>query len=184
MHMRLLIPTSIAVVLLAGGCGSSKSASNTDTSSTVAATSSATTPSTTVSSQPSKPTGRPVAQLSSAQLIVKADGICKRLSIELSKDHFGSQQEVVRIAPRRAALEMTAVNELSNLTPPTSMAREYQRLLADRKQAAEDVKKIGEDAVVKNTQEEAAFYTAGAQLLREIAVIAQRNKFKHCGEVG
>jgi len=193
MRTRLPVPVLVlvAATLAVAGCGggSSKtmsgSANSTDTNSAATATTAPTT--TTTSSTRTASTGSGSGKpLSRVVLIVRADAICKRLNAELdrTKNNISSQQDIVRIAPRRAAVEQTALTELGGLTPPNSMAADYQQMLATRQTLIEDIKKLGEDAATNNSGAESAVYSASTPLVHQMAAMALRDGFKYCGELG
>jgi hypothetical protein len=186
MHSRLPALVLVVTALSIAGCGgsgkassSSSSASSTDAGSTGAGTAS------TAATAPASPTIASGTPLSRSRLIAKADAICQRLSAELSASPtISTKQELIAAASRRTALEQAALAELSKLTPPGSMAHDYQQLLAGRQTVIEDLKKLGEDTATGNTRAEDAVYASSASVIRQMAATAQRNGFKYCAKLG
>jgi hypothetical protein len=87
------------------------------------------------------PSGGPLSQ---AQLVAKADAICARVDTEISdvKPVAPGPAEIAVVAPRSAALQRSAVAELSRLTPPPAVAPAWQRLIAYRRTLAEGLAKL------------------------------------------
>ena len=184
MHTRLPVLVLVVTVLSIAGCGGSGKASSNSVSSTDAGSTSAgaTSASTTTPGTTAIASGTP---LSRSRLIAKADAICQRLSAELSASPtISTKQELIAAASRRTALEQAALAELSKLTPPGSMAHDYQQLLAGRQTVIEDLKKLGEDTATGNTRAEDAVYASSASVIRQMAATAQRNGFKYCAKLG
>ena len=191
--MRKWLPTLllIAAALFIAGCGggSSQAVSSSASSANAGATNSGSTSTGTTSTSTASPVstpGKSSKPLSKARLIARADGICKRLSVELDNpaDKVQTQQDIARIAPQRAALERTALSELYKLTPSATMSHAYQQMLTVRQTLIEDVTKLGEDASANNLQAEAPVYSSSATEIRQLATTAQRSGFKYCGQLG
>lgn len=119
-----------------------------------------------------------------AQLVAKADRICLGLNRELeaAKSVIRSQADIVRIAPRRVALEGKALSRLSALTPPPAIANDYEQLLVARRTLMEDTSKLAAYAVAKHAQTD--LFAASAGMVRNMATIAQRDGYSDCGRVG
>jgi hypothetical protein len=182
MRVWLSVLMLVAVTLSATGCGGSKGGTNTATSS--AAASVATTPITSASSQTGATGNGSGKPLSASQLVARADAICARLNTKLGRDVVHNQPEVARVAPHRAAIEQAALTELSRLLPPASMATDYQQMLAVRHTLIEDTIKLGIDAKAGYAQAERPVYSSSTALVGQMAATAQRNGFKHCGQLG
>jgi hypothetical protein len=73
--------------------------------------------------------------LSRARLIARAEAICERFNAEIAAvaAKNTSVAEIERQVPRNAALELAALGELSKLTPPSTMAREWRAILGYRR---------------------------------------------------
>ncbi len=185
MRIRLPLFVLIVGVLALAGCGgssktgsSSTSAVNTETSSTSSGSGTATTSTTPVKVASGTP-------LSKSRLVAGADAICKRLSLELdASNKLRTQQDVIRAVQHRTAIEKAALVELSKLVPPTSLAKDYQKLLSARQTVIEDIKKLGEDVEAKNSSAEGPVYVSSGIVLRQMAATAKHSGFKYCGQLG
>ncbi|HEY5194245.1 MAG TPA: hypothetical protein VIJ39_10295 [Solirubrobacteraceae bacterium] len=178
----------VAVALAIAGCGGSGKTGSTDTSSTNAGSTGVTTATTTTGASSSPSTvhlgsGPPLA---ASQLVAKADSICARLNTELAaaKDVVQNQEDVVRVAAQRGALEQRAIAELSKLTPPSSIAKDYEQIVTARQALLEQTKKLGEEAAAGNVSAEAPVSAATTSVVREMGEAAQRSGFGACGTLG
>jgi hypothetical protein len=184
MRVRLSVLVPIVAVLAVTGCGSSSKAGSSASSTNAESTSAGTTA--TASTTPVSTTGGSGPPLSRSELVARADAICKPLNTELvsSKYKVKTLQDIARIAPQRAAAEQTALSVLSKLTPPSSMAQDYQKMLVARQTVIEDIRKLGEDAAANNMKAATPLYTSSATVIRHMGATATRNGFKYCGELG
>jgi predicted nucleic acid-binding protein len=125
--------------------------------------------------------------LTQAELIGKADTICVRLKTQLSgpalNAEIGNVSSVARIASRRAAIERAALAELGKLTPPTSLASDWQQVIADRRILADDLVKLGEYAKANNVKSLDALYLSSAKVGVRMIAMAKRDGFKQCSRV-
>ncbi|HLH15033.1 MAG TPA: hypothetical protein VKV16_09610 [Solirubrobacteraceae bacterium] len=130
--------------------------------------------------------------LTVGELTSKADLICerdnakreelgRRVSTASSLRSAGVLEAIAESAPRVASYEMGAVSELSELQPPSSLSREWDRLVGDLRELAKDTARLGEYAKQRNA-------TAAEQLLaksrgsRQRALsIATRHALAPCG---
>jgi hypothetical protein len=168
MRNRLSAVVLVAATLAAGGCGDG---------------SSQTPASGATRSSGSLPSGGP---LSRSELIARADAICLRLNNELAATAAKSvgMREIARVSPRHAALEQTAVMELSKLTPPASIARDWRQIVAYRQTLAEELALLGRYAKVKNARSVRALAVSKKHLHRQLTTVATRDGFKRCSRLG
>jgi hypothetical protein len=180
MYRRLAGLVLTASTLAFVGCGGSgKANSSTSTGSSDATV--ATTPSTSTTPAPVTAPGPP---LSTAQLVAKAQTICRRLNVHLAGPKYviRSQQDLVRIVPLRIAAEQSTLTELSKLTPPASSTTGYKQLLAARRTLIEDTTKLGEDAATGNPNTNSV-YASSATVEREMAETAKSVGIVECGHI-
>jgi hypothetical protein len=184
MRTRLPLPLSLlaTIAFAVAGCGSGSSqTASTSPGSTNPGTTSVSTTNTTATVAVAS--GTP---LSRTQIISRADAICRRLNAELdtAKSKISTQADIVHIAPQRAALEQSTLVLLSKLTPPASMAHDYQQILTDRQVLIEDLTKLGQDAAANNLSAEQPVFSSSAAVVSQLAVTGQRDGFKYCKQVG
>ncbi len=123
---------------------------------------------------------------SSAQFIARADTICRRLNGELAatKSSNGTPAGIVQVVPRHIALERNALSELVRLVPPSSIARDWQGILSDRKALADQLEALvraarrNDDATLKT------LVSTKRQAHATLRDAATRIGFKDCAEVG
>lgn len=115
-------------------------------------------------------------------MVVRADAICRRLNtqIEANKQASLSATEIARFAPRNAALEKTALKELSKLKPPASIARDWRQVIAYRRTLMEELAKLGRYAKANNTQAIHKLSESKKRVHQKLLTIAKRDGFKDC----
>ena len=172
-------------VLAAGaalaGCGSSRAHA------TASSKAAAPTASTASARPPNSTHGSPKgAALTRAQLAASADAICKRVNAELTavKAKSASVAEIVRIVPGRALSERKAVTELSKLTPPSSLAHDWQLIIGYRRTLADELTAL---ALAAQSKDNVKIKALSASKLRAHALLlaaAKRAGLTECGRVG
>src|ERR1700729_1019990 len=88
--------------------------------------------------------------LSKAELIAKADAVCAHVMVQYHANGYTTTQSIVSRAPRVAAAEQTGVAELRKLTPPASMASDWQQIVENAQTIANDTAKLGQYAKENN----------------------------------
>jgi hypothetical protein len=156
------------VMLAASGCGGSSKSSHQAASSTQAPASG------NVESSASK------APLSRAELIAKADAICKDLNAKRSTIVLRSVADYARYLPQAAAYYRAAIVELDKLNPPASMSRDWQTIIKADRIIAVNTAKVGEDAKAKKIAAIRPLYAATAPIQKHRLATAQRDGFKYC----
>jgi hypothetical protein len=120
-----------------------------------------------------------------ARLIAKADAICRQVNHELAA---GPQRlegpQIAVTALHNAALERRAVAELSRLTPPGALARDWRQIIAYRQSLAEALAKLGHYAKANDVQRMLALSTSKKQAHQKLSKLASRAGFKDCSRVG
>jgi hypothetical protein len=168
---------ALATTLAAAGCGGSSKTTST-TASTAASPTATQSTATTASTQTTSPTPGPA--LTRAALIARADAICAHLHAQLATLSTNSRNGFAVVLPRAAAYERAEVAQLSTLTPPASMAEEWQRVLSGAKKFAEGSAKAGEYAQAKNTAAMNKAIGATSKTQQQSLTIAKRAGFKQC----
>ncbi len=126
-----------------------------------------------------------------AKLVAEADPICKQISIdrtaanaEVSKAKSSTAKTLrvlARVAPPVAAAEHRMVARLHALSVPSSLASEWQQLLAGMEQLADDATQIGEQAKANDYKTIASLTASGRTIREHLTAIAARDGFTYCG---
>jgi hypothetical protein len=178
--------TPILVLVLAAfsmtGCGTGSSKTR-DVGARSAQSGTATTSTSVASSNESEHSGGPETSVRSIA-VIDADTICKRLNEELKRHEPGNGGQVSPTAHIRAALELRALVELRKLTPPASIAHDYNAMLADRRTLIEETPKLGRAIDAKDTRTEVRVFATSSTVIHRMKNMAARDGFTYCGEVG
>lgn len=174
-QLGVLLVLALAAGLLAG-CGGGSGTSKTSASSA----------STTSGSQGSSQANSTPAPLSSAELIARADPICRRVNAEIaaSKPKSASPAEILRVVPGNAALEKRAVAALQRLKPPRALTGDWTTILADRRMLAEQLVELVGAAQKNDVTTLHKLAQSKARLHKSLEAAGRRVGFVYCGEVG
>jgi hypothetical protein len=178
------VGVSLAVLAAAAalaGCGSSRTHATASSKATAPTAS-------TVSAQPPSPTQSSPggAALTRAQLVASAGAICKLVNAELTavKAKSASVAEIVRLVPGRALSERKAVTELSKLTPPASLAHDWQLIVGYRRTLADELTALAQAAQSKDTVKIKALSASKLRAHALLLAAAKRAGLTECGRVG
>lgn len=163
LRLRIYMPfVLVAAALAAGGCGGGSS----DARSAEPLPNSASSP--------------------RSQLIARADAICRRLNTKIAahKPANLGLAEIARGAPRNAAFEKTALEELRKLTPPASMARDWRRMIAYRILLMEELVELGRYAKAKDARGIKTLTASKKRLHGKLFTTATHGGFKVCPQIG
>ncbi len=130
--------------------------------------------------------------LTRAQLIAQADPICASASAKRKEARarlgkaasFASPQALTTIAktaPGLAAYEREAVSKLGRLNAPTSLAHDWQSMLAGLQRLANDTAQLGAYAKEKNVKQAEKLTSGSESTRKQLLAIAGRDGFKNCG---
>jgi len=158
--MKSLRPLAlIAVTLVVTGCGGSSNTSSTDSHGHAA---------------------------SRVQLVAEADAICQRMSAEFAADKPANSSipEIVRFAPARAVREQKVVAELSQLTPPATIAGGLQKIIAYRRTLALELADLARVAKAKDAAAIRALAKSKAAMHRELIAAATAAGLTSCALTG
>jgi hypothetical protein len=124
--------------------------------------------------------------LTRSGFVLRADAICQRLNVEILKvkPKSASLREIQRFAPAHAALEQSSADELGKLNPPTSIAHEWQQIVAYRRILAEELRTLGRDAHANDVAGIRALGAAKLRVHKQLLVAGKRAGFEHCSLVG
>lgn len=129
-------------------------------------------------------------RLTRGELIAKADAICnrakaKRASVKITtQQKITKQQETGRAMSQVAAYEHAAAAELAKLTPPTSMAGDWNQIVAATQTLAADIVRVSEYAKANRLKAASGLiFPAIGEAERQIVTTARRNGFKDCARI-
>jgi len=123
--------------------------------------------------------------LSASQMIVRADAICRGLNAQLAAvSHSRTQRDIARVTMRRAALEEAALAKLSKLPPPSSLATDWQQMIAGRRRIAENTLRFSEYAKLStplnDNPDVRLLFASSASLQKHVLTMARSDGFNDC----
>jgi hypothetical protein len=144
---------------------------------------------TTTSSKTAKPARAPASGApdpSSSPFLARADTICARINAEIValKANSASSAEVKRVVPPTISIERKGIAALEKLSPPASLAQDWQRMLGYRRTLARE---LGEllDAAIRNDGTSVAPLAASKRRVHaSLSQTATADGFKDCAKVG
>jgi hypothetical protein len=119
--------------------------------------------------------------LTRAELIAKADAICKGISTQLNaqgRKATPAQQVFSQVA----AYEQTALAELKKLNPPSDMAGDWKQIVAGAQTLTEDTTKYAEYSKSKDLSKAQSLAVSGAAVRQQVSVTARRAGFNDCAQ--
>ncbi len=176
LRVRRTLPVMVAATLVLGaaGCGGGSSQAR---SSEPPSAHSGSSSSSTAASDPR----------SSVGFIGQSDAICRRLNTQLAigrKPGGLTVSEMATLLPPRATLERQTAKELSTLTPPATLARDWRQILAYRRTLADELAQLGQDAKAKDVKAVKALIPSKKRTHGKLSALATRAGFKDCSTVG
>jgi cell division inhibitor SulA len=119
-------------------------------------------------------------------LVAKADAICDELNRRLADVHVSStdDHELARITPVSAALEEQAIRDLSVLTPPASLARDWQQMMGYRRTLARELKQLGRAAKAKDEHRVQSLIASKKLVHHKLELIATHAGLVACARLG
>lgn len=127
--------------------------------------------------------GESAKPLTRAQLLHRADTICRKLNKKLSSIKVKTEKEFVRELPKLAGYEQDSLAELSKLVPPARMAEDWKMIVAGAQTLADDVAKLGEDAKAKHLKAARTVVNEIGKVQQRTTAIAKRDGFKDCTQI-
>jgi hypothetical protein len=117
--------------------------------------------------------------------MASATTICERLNSEIrAAPQIKTSGELAALIPRRAVLEMRAVEELRQLTPPTSLAHSWDLVLRLRSTLAHELTALAGDAKRNDVAAIHALAASKARVHRELVAAADTAGLAPCGHTG
>jgi hypothetical protein len=119
-------------------------------------------------------------------LVAKADAICNELNRQLAAEHVANtgDHELARITPVSAALEEQAIHELSALTPPASLAHEWQEMMSVRRTLTRELKQLGHAAKVNDELRVQGLIVSKKLSHHKLEVLATQAGLAACARLG
>jgi hypothetical protein len=121
--------------------------------------------------------------LTHAELVSKANAICKTVTAKFATKSANSVQDIARIAPELAAFEQKALSELSKLVPPVDLESDWKHFIAGAEMLAENTSKLGEYAKTNNLKAAHGVITSSETTQHQMQAIAKRNGLTGCEQV-
>ncbi|HEV3095307.1 MAG TPA: hypothetical protein VGY30_12465 [Solirubrobacteraceae bacterium] len=129
------------------------------------------------------PTGTTTPVSASSQFIAKANLICTRLNGQFATIRYKTIQDLAHRAPVLAGYERTALSELRKLSAPTSIAKDWNAMLADLQAVASGTAAIGRYAEHKDPMSVARLNLHLISIQRDRTAIASRHSITGCAVV-
>lgn len=120
--------------------------------------------------------------LTRAELIAKADTICKNLHAKIHANGSSTSQEIIRKVPQNASYEQTALSELRKLQPPTSIANDWKQILNGNQVLADDTVKLGRTAAEGHIQLAKPLISAAQRVQQQVLLTAKHDGFDDCAK--
>lgn len=127
--------------------------------------------------------GASAKPLTHAELVSKANAICKTVTAKFATKSANSVQGIARIVPELASFEQTSLSELSKLVPPADLENDWKQFVAGAETLAENLSKFGEDAKANKLKAAAVVYTSSKKTQQEMRAIAKRDGLTGCEQV-
>lgn len=162
-YRRTVIIALAATALAASGCGSSSSSSNGGSNNNSGNTGA------------SKP-------LTRAELVAKADAICKSINARLNATGASSNKGGAQVFLRLAAFEQTALAELEKFNPPAVLAGDWRQIVASGRTLAADTAKYSEYTKLKNPTAAQSVVVSGDKIRQQASTMARSDGFNDCAQ--
>ena len=121
--------------------------------------------------------------LTHAELVSKANAICKTVTAKFATKSASSMRDIARVAPELAAFEQKALSELSKLVPPANLEIDWKQFVAGAETLAENTAKLGEYAKANNLKAASPVIISSEATQRQMRAIAKRNGLTECEQV-
>jgi hypothetical protein len=121
--------------------------------------------------------------LTHAELVSKANAICKTVTAKLATRSANSVKDIARIAPELASFEQQALSELSKLVPPATLESDWKQFIAGAELLAENTAKLGEYAKTNNLKAARGVIVSSETTQHQMQAIAKRNGLAGCEQV-
>jgi len=121
--------------------------------------------------------------LTHAELVSKANAICKTVTTRLAKNSIKNEQDIARVAPELASFEQIALSKLSKLVPPAYLESDWKQFIAGAELLAENTSKLGEYAKANNLKAGGTLIRSSETTQHQMQAIAKRDGLSECEQV-
>jgi hypothetical protein len=121
--------------------------------------------------------------LTHAELVIKANAICKTVTAKLATKSANSVKDIARVAPELASFEQKALSELSKLVPPADLEGDWKQFIAGAETLSENTSKLGEYAKANKLKEASKLILSSETTQHQMEAIAKRNGLTECEQV-
>jgi hypothetical protein len=121
--------------------------------------------------------------LTHAELVSKANAICKTVTRRFATKSSKSVRDIARTAPELAAFEQKALSELGKLVPPADLESDWKQFIAGAEVLAEDTSTIGEYAKANNLKAAGRLIDSSEATQRHMQTVAKRDGLTECEQV-
>ncbi len=122
--------------------------------------------------------------LTRTDLIIRADAICRRVNTLHNSITITSQADEARVLQPLAVYERSALTSLDKLTPPTSMAGDWNEILANFRTLIDDTEKLAEAVKSNSLKQDQGLSETLNSTRKQINVIATHDGFQDCTRLG
>jgi hypothetical protein len=127
--------------------------------------------------------GESAKPLTHAELVSKANAICKTVTSKLAKNSIKSEQDIARVAPELASFEQKALSELSKLVPPADLEAGWKQFIAGAETLSENTSKLGEYAKANNLKAADGLIASSEATQHQMQAIAKRDGLTECEQM-
>jgi hypothetical protein len=121
--------------------------------------------------------------LTHAELVSKANAICKTVVGKFATKSAHSVQDIARIAPELAGVEQKALSELGKLVPPAYLESDWKQFIDGAEALAENTSKLGEYAKANNLKAAGHLIVSTEATQHQMQAIAKHNGLTECEQV-
>jgi hypothetical protein len=119
------------------------------------------------------------APLSRAQLIGRADAICRRVNLKRASIRLETRRDYAQLLPL-ATYERTALEQMQGLTPPAVMAASWKKILAGTLTAVDSIDAIAQAGLANERNEMERQSRIGGKALLKTYALAKHEGFRDC----
>jgi len=124
-------------------------------------------------------------QLTRAELIAKADAICKRANAErAAMPSIRTRSDYAIVLPRVATNNDAAIAELARLTPPASMASDWKQIIASERTLTRYMRTFSKNVASYDIRATRALVHQADSVRQSMIATAQGAGFNDCAKFG
>lgn len=127
--------------------------------------------------------GKSDKTLTRGEFVAQTDAICKRLLAQRKAIKIKTQKEFAQALPRVGSYERTAFAKLGRLTPPASLASDWNQLVTSGQALAETTVQLGKYLRAHNAAAARLKFQSAAALSRAMSATAAQDGIKACTHI-